>query len=542
MLPDEAPAAPTRTVRFPDVMRSLRKGAPFALTLAVVAAVVAVLVTQRLDPVYQASASLLASQPGSSYGGMELLTPPSVDPRVYQRALLEGPVVHDALQRIDGVDRSPAQMERFLRKVRVSVENQQVSSVVTISVRDSNAQQAADYANAIAAELAAWDRNRARQLVENGIAALERSIADIDAAIAEAVEAPDQASAMREQALNATLREQRVRELEAARARNASAVVVGLLVPINEAEAPPQAIGPRLVFNTFVAAVLGLLLGYALQFARWSLSNAVRDRSTLAGLTNSPVLAVFPRATRSGKRLAAEPASFFRANLLRSVRDRQPAVVGITSAADFDEKAGVAVALAEGLGRSGYRTLLIDADLRRRGPGLGVDIGNMQTPGLEAYLQNPAMSFQPVTMSAEGRWSFNVLPTRSPARQPSELIEYGFGTLLNRVRDLYDVVVVDLPPVLAYADALAAAPAMTGLVLCAGVDTDVQQVREGIELLEVNEVELLGTVLTGAAAARGSRPALDAPAGQRERFVPGRNRPTMPEAPSPRAVARVKNR
>lgn len=541
-LPDEAHLAPTRTVRFPDVLRSLRRGAPFAITLAVAAAVIAMIFSQRLTPVYEASASLLAAQPGSQYGGSELLVPPLVDPRVYQRAIVEGPVVRDALSQLDGVERSPLQVEQFLRKVRVAVEDQDISSVITISVRDPDPQDAATYTNAIASELVNWDQGRARQLVESGISALERSISEIDAAISRAVDDPDQASAMRQQAFNATLREQRVRELEAARARSTSAVTVGLLAPINLAAPPPRPIGPRPLFNTFVATVLGLLLGYGLQFARWSLSNVVGGREALAGLSPSPVLAVFPKAGRPRQRLSNDSASFLRANLLRSVRDRQPAVVGITSAVDFEEKAGVATALAESLGRSGYRTLLIDADLRRAGPGLGLKLDGAQSPGFEVYLQNPAMTFHPVTMAAESRWSFNVLPTRSAVRDPSDLVEYGFGALMNRVRDLYDMVIVDLPPVLAFADALAAAPSCTGVVVCAGVDSNADQVQDGIELLARSDIAVLGTVLTGAPAARVHAPARE-PRPVRvdvEAKKPGPS--PRPEPAGPRAVARVKQR
>lgn len=521
MLPAEAPIAPTRTVRFPEVMRALRRGAPLALLAALIAGVAAYLITERMEPVYEASAGLLASQPPSTFGNVDLIRPPVVDPRVYQRVLLDSTLMHDALLRLDGVDRGPATMKAFQRRVRVSVENQDISSVIHVAVRDSDPERAAAYANAIANALIDWDRDRARDMVANSIAAIERSISDIDDEIAAAVNAGDAGEAQRLQALGATLREQRVRELESARARSASAVVVGLLENLSVAQPPAEAIGPRLVFNVFVALVLGLLFGYGIQFARWSLRHSVTGREQLADLTGQPVLAVFARPRRGSHRLAADAVGFFRANLLRAVRGERPVVFGITSPDGYAEKTGVAASLSEGLARSGLRTLLIDADLRQQGPGFGIDLGRAQTPSLDAYLQNPGLDLQPVTVVSDARASFDILPARVPARQPSELIAFGFDPMIMNLRERYDAIVVDLPPVLAYADALAAAPSCTGIVIAVGVGGNGRHVADAVQLLEVNRIRFLGAVLTGDGEAA------------RTRATPVNNRPPSTQTPVP---------
>lgn len=536
MLPVDMPSTPNRTVRFPDVMRSLRRGAPLALLAALIAGAAAFLVTQRMDPVYQATAGLLASQPPSSFGNVDLIRPPVVDPRVYQRVLLDSSLMHDALLRLDGIDRGEAAMKAFQRKVRVSVENQDISSVIHIEVRDSNPERAAAYANAFAGALIDWDRNRAREMVANSIAAIERSISDIDDEIAAAVSAGDAAEAQRLQALGATLREQRVRELESARARSASAVVVGLLESLSPAQPPADAIGPRLVFNVFVAFVLGLIFGYGVQFARWALTNGVMGREQLAGLTALPVLAAFPRPARGSHRLAPDAVSYFRANLLRAVRNQRPSVFGITSVDSYEEKTGVAVSLAEALSRSGLRTVLLDCDLRLQGPGFGIDLGRAQTPPLDAYLQNPDLTLQPVTIVSDTRYSFDVVPVRAPTKQPAELIAYGLEPLLANLKEVYDAIVVDLPPVLAFADALAAAPACTGVVVAVGVGRSGKRVSDAVGLLEINDISLLGTVLTGAGSSKAVQGSLPLASGRALTNTPPR------EVPPPKAVARVKQR
>jgi len=535
--------APLKVVKLSDVLRSLRRGAPIAIATAVIAVVVAVVVTRSQPPVYQASVSLLAAQPPSSFGNLELVAPPQVDPRAYQRALLDGSVVQDALFKLDGVQRDEAAFVAFKRKLRVSIESQLISSIVKIDVRDKNPQLAADYANAIANQLVAWDRDRARTLVDSSFSALEQSIVDIDSQISESPPTGNQAEAQRNQALLATLRDQRLRELDTARARSASAIVVGLLQPFSPAPVPEQSIGPRLVFNTFVALVLGVLLGYVVQFVRWSLRDEVGSRERLAALTRMPVLGVFPKPKRLRDLLGNSAAGFLRTGLLQLARDESPVVVGLTSAASYSEKAGIGFALVGGLVASGGRALYIDADLRRLGPSSGIDVSRATTPGLELYLRNPSTTVQPLAVEVSPRSSFGFIPAREATEQASELIEYGLEDLLNQVKPNFDVIVIDLPPVTLFADAVAAAPACTAMVLCAGVDTSSKTVAEAADLLRRVGSETSGVVLTGVARLGGDAhqgPSSSPPGAMRSR------RPSQTASnggrSNPQAVVRVKNR
>jgi len=497
----------TERVNLRSIVSLLLRGAPIALVVALCAGVVAFLLTQRMDPSYQASASLLASRPASSFGNVDLITPPPVDPRVYQRALLEGDLVKTAMERLSGGEVGEAQVIAFKRRMRVSVENQEISSVITVEITDTDPVRAADYANAIANGLIDWDRNRAREMVANSISALERSVTQLDSEIAAAVSSGDAAEAQRLQALGATLREQRVRELEAARARSASAVIVGLLENLSVATPPIMASGPRLVFNVFLAVLLGLVLGYGVQFFIWSLSTSIKDREELSALLDTQVLGELKRVRRNGTRFSPDQVGFFRASLLSVLRNVRPRVIGISSPDDYADKQGVAVSLAESLGRSGLRTLLIDADLRRKGPGLDIDVSKTETPGLETYLQDQSAPLHTVSITADSKIAFDIIPVRTPSKQPSELLAYGFEAFIKRVDTAYDVIVIDLPPVLSYPDALAAAPACSsGIVLAVSVGSSGKQAANAAALLQMNEVELRGAVLTGGSLNKEPKP------------------------------------
>lgn len=450
-----------------------------------------------LPPTYRASVVLVATQPPQNLGGVELMTPPPVDPRVYQGALLEGDIAEKVLAQEIGRTPTETEVEEFRQRMRVNVENQLVSSVVRLSVTDRDPVQAASYADELAKALMDWDRNRAVSLIENGIAALERSIMELDAELVRASQASADPAAQSAQALTATLREQRVRDLEAARARSASAVVVGALDQLSPADVPERAIGPRLVFNTFIAAVLGLVAGYFLQLLWWTRSDELRDSERLASVTGLPVLAEYPRLSRRGARDVGEAGSFLRASILREVGDVDQLVVGVTAPTSYLDKLGVASTLAERFAISGFRTLLVDADLRKGGPGVGLDTEGSNVPGMSAYLLNPERPVKPLQVMLNQQFSFDLIPTVDGVGRPSELLEYGFKEFLDRSKDAYEVVILDLPPALSYADASTVATFCSGIVICASVESQADEAREAAALIERNQGKVLGSVLTG---------------------------------------------
>lgn len=534
--------APVKVVKFNDVYRAVLRGAPLALVVAIVAGAVAFIVSTRQAPTYSATVSLVSAQPRNAFGNLDLVTPPPVDPRAYQSALLEGAVVSDAIAAVDGEAPSQQALADFERRLRVGIENQQVSGLVRIEVRDENARRAAEYANAIAYALVDWDRDRARQVVLGSITALESSIADIDSQLATAAQSFDQAGVQLLQVQLATLREQRVRELTAARERGTTALPVSALQVLSPAPVPEIAVGPRVLFNTFVALVLGLVIGYGAQFIRWTLWDEVGSYQRLSEATELPVLGVFPRSIRGRPFANTDAGSFFRANVSNATAEQSTLVVAITSTDSFVDKAGVAATLAERFASSGRNTLLVDGDLRRLGPGLGISAAKNQVPGFDSYLINSSHPLQPLIVRVSQRASFDFIPTNEPTEASSDLLEFGLGAFLQEARDSYDVIIIDTPPARTLPDAVTIAPHCDGLILCVAVSTSSQVVRQTMQVLDLAGTEVIGTVLTGAKGSRSPRASVDtsrargphAKSGKRDGETVGRG--------DPQVVARVRQR
>jgi len=487
------------TIRLRDVVGLLRRGALLGLLVAVIAGGTAFVITSNAAPTFRATAALIATQPSSSLLSLNVVAPPQVDPSVYRSALIEGYLVRDALARIDGVAPSQRELERFLRNVRVSVDSRLTSSVIRIDVDHTDPDYAARVANTVTTELLVWDRERGHRALEQGVAIIERAIRDIDAELIAGV------SPSRQTALEA-LRQQRVQEYERAVAALSSTVVVGLLETLRVASVPEVAIGPRVVFRTFVAAVLGLIIGFGMVLVRTMLDTRVGDRDAAMMVTGMPVMAEFVRLTRRVRRPSDETAAFLRTNVTLATRETKPRVLIVTSVSTANEREGVAAALAESYARSGSRTLLIDADLRHLGATEFLNVASADVAPFEVHLANADRRFPPVSVLVESKRSFDFIPSFTSVRFPGDLLSQGLPPQLEDWKRQYDTIIFDSTPVVPFADTLTIAPLATGVLLCASARTTKREPLEtAVNLLERGRVNVIGLVLTELSPVRAPR-------------------------------------
>jgi Mrp family chromosome partitioning ATPase len=491
------PAAGSRNVQLRDVLRVLVRGLPFAAVVTAVAVTTAITVTRASDPVYRASVTLVATQSPPRFADMDVVVPPVVDPTVYRTALFEGDVLRDALVRVEGRPLRETEVTRFAEAIRVTLESQQLSSIIRIEVRDPSPERATQLANTIAEELVAWDRGRARQALAQGIAALERSIAILDDELAGN-------GAPLTDARRATLtdlRAQRAGELQAAQDASAAAVAIGLIEPLRVATPPEVPVGPRLVLNTAVALILGLVAGYGILLIGWTINPRIASREDLARFTQLPVLAEFPRRRRASRRLSAESTSLLRTRLARVRSEQSCLVVVVTSIAASSDNEGVAVSLAESFARSGEATLLVDADLRRARASAWLDAsGTRVTPYDDPPSAGGGPSVQPVTVIVDGERTFDFLPARAGTQQPVDRLVRVFRDGMAAWRQEYGVIVVDAAPLLPHADALAVSSSATGVVVCAAIGrANKRDLDAALESLADEGTQVLGIVLTNGA-------------------------------------------
>jgi polysaccharide biosynthesis transport protein len=277
---------------------------------------------------------------------------------------------------------------------------------------------------------------------------------------------------------------------------------------LTQATNPSVPFAPQPLRNAAIAAVLGLLLGVALAFAREHLDDTIRSKDDLEtasrGLT---VVGLIPAVAgwrdRSQPLVVAmndpaSPAAEAYRTLRTSVQflrvDRPLQVVQITSAEPEEGKTTTAANLAIALARAGERVLLIECDLRRSR--LHEFFGLRATPGFTSLLLGDTPVAEAVHQ-VEGEPRVYVLPSGPTPPNPSELLSSARAReVLTSFRANVDIVIVDSPPVLPVTDAMVLAGVVDAtLVVAAAGKTSKRALARAIELLQQVNAPLIGTVL-----------------------------------------------
>jgi succinoglycan biosynthesis transport protein ExoP len=168
-------------------------------------------------------------------------------------------------------------------------------------------------------------------------------------------------------------------------------------------------------------------------------------------VVNEP-LSAFTESFRAIK-VAAENRSAIRENK----------VIGITSTLPNEGKSTVACNLAELMADAGKRVILVDADLRK--PTLVRSLIPKPTAGLIEFLTGEA-EFQNM-VGVDPKTGLTFLPTLPDKRlihSDEVLASSAFKNLIDQLRQRYDYIIIDLPPIVPLVDARAAAPVIDSVV------------------------------------------------------------------------------
>lgn len=486
-----------------DLFELFRRGLPIALLVGVLAAGAAYLLSVQSAPTYQARATLLSSQPASSSNfGVTLVTSPAVDVTAYRTAATSVPLLQNALIELGVEATDPRLVEDFRDRVDVRTETTSLSSLVHVEVEGTDPREIAVEAQAVANALLQWDRNRATSNLENIVQTLEAEIAALDAQIAESNRDDSVGGEEQLEALQG-LRADRTLQLNSARALRNSAI--GRLEILEPAQVPLEPVAPRPLLYAVLAFVLGVFVIYVLLLLREALDTRVRGTDDLAKMTNLPVLAEFPKQPGQ-RRLPREAAGYLRTNLLFQTANDHPKIFLVTSSVSTQGKSSVAMSLAESFARNDYRTLLVDADLRRPVLGREYNLDQRTTESLRSYLENPHEDLSPAEIAVDRGVSLDVIPSFDASPNPSELLSQGFVPFLRRQSQSYDCIIIDSAPVLPVADTLTLAPHATGVIFSASVaDADRRSVEAGLALLGRIGVRILGVVATNVDKSQAGR-------------------------------------
>jgi capsular exopolysaccharide synthesis family protein len=165
-------------------------------------------------------------------------------------------------------------------------------------------------------------------------------------------------------------------------------------------------------------------------------------------------------------------------------------------------KSTTAVNLSYVLAEKGKKVLLIDGDLRI--PSIAKKMNIASSPGLTDLLMGKGA--QIIDFQSELLKNWYIIPAGEIPPNPSELLgSRRMATILNELKESFDYIIVDLPPVNIVSDALSIANLITGMIVVIREDyTEKKELERCMRQLTLSNVNVLGCVMNEAKSGSGS--------------------------------------
>ena len=195
---------------------------------------------------------------------------------------------------------------------------------------------------------------------------------------------------------------------------------------------------------------------------------------------------------------AAEAYKLLRTNLEFSLPAGDGCrVIGVTSALKGEGKSTTAINIAYTMAQTGKNVVLIEADLRL--PTIAKRLKLHSKPGLTNLLVGQC-SGNDVLQKSGLNPNLWVVTAGSTPPNPAELLgSTHFAMTIDAMAKVFDIIIVDLPPITAVSDALIVSKSLNGVILVVRQDyCNRAAAEEAVRQLRFVDAKILGFVMTGA--------------------------------------------
>ena len=283
---------------------------------------------------------------------------------------------------------------------------------------------------------------------------------------------------------------------------------------VDPATAPLFAVKPAKAQIVLLAALLGSLLAAMIAIALDQKSAVIRSTDEVDEKLGMPLLVAAPKvdekmAAQLPRMQHDQPQTLF-AEAVRSaltgvrlsmMHVKHP-VIAVTSTLPAEGKSTVALNMAIEQART-KKTLLIDADMRK--PGIAKMLGiTGPHKGLADIFKGEAVS-DCIQFAPE--FGLSIVLAGEVTKNPHDwLMSPRFGEVLEELRGLFDMIIVDTPPLELVSDALPIGLQTSGMIyVVKSAGTPVPMVRRGLERLQSANINVLGVVLNQHDFSRAGR-------------------------------------
>lgn len=269
---------------------------------------------------------------------------------------------------------------------------------------------------------------------------------------------------------------------------------------------PGVRVSPNTNRIVVLSAMLGVLCGAGIAYLRNLMKNGFRTSEELQSLANYQVLGAIPVAPvskRSGLLafLNENPTSAM-VEAIRNLRTsifmmdpkHPPQIVMMTSSIPGEGKTTSSLALAKSAHDMGKKVLLIEADIRRRAFGEHFHVPEGQL-GLAAALSH-GIKLDTVIYNQPDLDFDIILGEQSLKNAADVFASQAFGDLLTHLRNYYDFILIDTPPVLVVTDARIIGQYVDAILYNVKWDSTSQaQVKEGLRQMTTAGLKISGLIL-----------------------------------------------
>jgi tyrosine-protein kinase Etk/Wzc len=283
--------------------------------------------------------------------------------------------------------------------------------------------------------------------------------------------------------------------------------VPGNALIIDAGLVPPSPAKPNRLLIVVIGLLLGMGLGVGFAFIKNYLDDTVKTPEDISN-RNINILSWIPQieGMDSGNKdfefIVAKKPDASASEAYRALRTRikfskidkdSLKTLLVTSPTSQEGKTTTSVNLAGSFAQANFKTIIIDADLRK--PRIHSLFGQKRFPGFTDYFFGQASYEEIVRKSEVNNLYFITAGTIPP--NPSEILGSSqMESFLEKLKNEYDYIIIDSPPVIAVTDSEILSSLVDGTVLVVSANnTEMELMEKAVQLINHERSSFLGVIL-----------------------------------------------
>jgi len=283
--------------------------------------------------------------------------------------------------------------------------------------------------------------------------------------------------------------------------------VPGNVLIIDAGLVPTLPSKPNRILIVIVGLVLGTGLGIGFAFIRIYFDNTIKTPEDIQNrninlLAWIPQISIIEDGNKEFEFIVAKKPDASASEAYRALRTRikfskidkeSLKVILLTSSTSQEGKTTTSINLAGSFAQANFKTILIDADLRK--PRIHSIFKEQRYPGLTDYFFGQ-VTYKDIIRSTSINNLFYISAGTIPPN-PSEILgSTQMESFLEKLKNEYDYIIIDSPPLIAVTDSEVLTQLVDGTILVVSANsTEVELMDRSIEILKRDKVTFLGVVL-----------------------------------------------